>query len=718
MSTLPKINLLVIAALMVAGSHAAHAELNPDDSFGSTDLKPYPSLSFDSWRMRPEFSYSYQPLDCNKAGFSTPAPITRAASSLSYTWHDWSKAMGVPDGSNQYFDDTPGRLSAFNPVQLDLNRLFPGEAKSQTSQLQNYGADQGPVQGTSGGYKNLDEAVRQLFGDKVINDETNTNDILGGAIDENVRAMDRSGFSFGNYNSLNVETPIGGFPGTLSPYVNQQFDLGGTTYSSLMFPDQFTGDVVIRLNDAGITYFSNGCWTVQVPTDPNFRRTGRNGGNSWGAKLDDQWAIKRIGFTDTEDSAWNSVPANAEPVIVAIIDTGLDWHHLDINPETIWRNEREVPANGVDDDQNGYIDDIIGWNFMGKNNRPWDFDGHGTLVAGIIGAAHNDVGIAGINPNARIMVLKGVGNFGTTRPSFIAEAIVYAVDNGAKVINISVGGAHASRMVQAAVDFAHQQGVLVVAAAGNEGIELDDYGPGGGEHVLTVGATHDDNRGTGFANFGDKINIAAPGVDVLSLRARFTDANFRPGPDGAGEYKVGDYYVGDDKRYMRANGTSFSAPIVTGVASLIMAKYPQMTGHEVAQRLMQTASDVDSPGNDKYTGNGMVDARAALSVAADFSVTVAITRVEFVPADAPQFARVFGTIDASEFKRAWMQIGPGENPGAWRYVGPKRKFPIRDGELGTIPISQFSGADLWQVVVNVEHKNGVIKRAVFPITLN
>jgi len=474
--------------------------------------------------------------------------------------------------------------------------------------------------------------------------------------------------------------------------------------------------LVDQLAALGISdYEPNPCRVVLVPTDPNYTRTGRHGGNSWGAKLDDQWAIKRVGFANDESSAWNLVDDTAEPVVVAVIDTGLDWHHLDIDYRSIWRNEGEIADNEIDDDNNGYVDDVIGWDFVEQNNRPWDFDGHGTVVAGIIAAQHNDVGIAGVNPDARVMVLKGINNFGTSRASWLAEAIVYAVDNGARIVNLSVGGEHTSTMEQAALEYAREKGVLVVAASGNEGIELDDFGPGGDDNVLTVGATHDDDRAAGFSNFGDKVDIAAPGVDVLSLRARYTDANYRPGRQAEGEYTVGDNYVGDDKRYLRVSGTSFSTPIVAGIASLVMAKNPQLTGPEVEQILLQTASDVDFPGNDKYTGNGMVDARAALSVGADFSVKAEITSVVLEPADAPVVAHVYGTVDASDFKRAWMQIGPGENPGGWRYVGPKRKYPIRDGELALIPINQFYGSELWQVVINVEHKNGVVKRAVFPI---
>lgn len=523
------------------------------------------------------------------------------------------------------------------------------------------------------------------------------------------------GASFG---SFNFATPSTGLPPGIEPFVSQQLSIDRSNYTTVTFENVYRGIILRGFRDAGITdYQNNGCRKVAVPTDPNYLRTGRNGGNSWGAKEDDQWAIKRVGFTDDADSAWNLVPESAAPTVVAVIDTGLDWHHKDIDANNIWHNADEIPGNGIDDDHNGYVDDVIGWDFLAKSNRPWDFDGHGTVVTGIIAAAHNDAGIAGINPHVKIMVLKGVNNFGTTRASVIAEAIVYAADNAAKVINISVAGPHVSRMEQAAIDYAHKKGALVVAAAGNDGIELDDFGPGGEDDVLTVGATHLDDRAAAFSNYGDRVDIVAPGVDVLSLRARYTDANYRPGGDDEGKYAVGDNYVGPDKRYLHVSGTSFATPIVAGIASLMMSKNPALMADEVRRILLQTAADVDIVGDDKYTGHGMVDARAALSVDKDFSVTAEITNVTFVPADGPQFVRVTGTVDASRFKRAWMQIGPGENPGGWRYVGAKRKFPIIDGTLGTIPIKEFTSSGLWQVVVNVEHNNGVIRRAAFPVEI-
>lgn len=501
----------------------------------------------------------------------------------------------------------------------------------------------------------------------------------------------------------------------------QEFSLDGSTYVTAMGPPADIGYLRIQMTLAGATnIFDNSCRMVLQPTDPHFLRTGRNDGNSWGARLDDQWAIKRVGLSNDRYSAWQAVPADAEPVVVAVIDTGLDWHHRDISADNIWRNPAEYPDNGIDDDGNGYVDDIIGWDFLAGNNKPWDHDGHGTIVSGIIAATqNNDIGIAGINPHVKIMVLKAVNNFGTTRASFLAEAIVYAVDNGAQLINISVGGSRANSVEQAAIRYARNAGVLVIAAAGNDGAELDDFGPGGNDGVLTVGATHVDDRAAAFSNYGDKVDLVAPGVDVLSLRARYTDANFRPNgvDDGDDEYEIGSNFVGEDTRYIRASGTSFSTPIVTGVASLLLARDPQMPTSDVERLLKLTAADVDAAGNDPYTGFGMVDARAALGVDADFFIRADITGLQAMPAEAPQLIQVVGTVDASEFKRAWLQIGPGENPSAWRYVGAKLKFPIIDGALASIPLSQFAGNDLWQVMVNVEHKNGVTRRDLFPIRI-
>jgi subtilisin family serine protease len=519
----------------------------------------------------------------------------------------------------------------------------------------------------------------------------------------------------GNFGSVNVFDGLNGNATEVNPIVNRRLSIDGKPYSSLLFEDYRREPVLNTLRSASLANEPNPCRTVSVPTDPNYRRTGRDGGNSWGKKLDDQWAIKRVGFTNDENSAWRLVQEKSAAVVVAVIDTGLDWHHADLDSASLWRNEDEIADNGTDDDKNGYVDDVIGWNFVAGDNRPWDYDGHGTFVTGIIAARHNDIGIAGVSPNVRIMVLKGVNNFGTTRASWLAESVVYAVDNGARIINLSVGGPHESKMEQAALEYARQKGVLIVAAAGNSGVEIKDFGPGGHDSVLTVGATEVDDRAAGFSNFGDKLDLVAPGVDVLSLRARGTDVNFRPWKNA--EYKMGANVVGDDKRYVRASGTSFSTPIVTATAALVLGNNPKLTGAELANMLTQTATDIESPGRDPRSGFGMINPRAALAVAPDFRVVAKISRVELAPAGAPTAAQVWGTADATHFKRAWLQMGPGENPSAWTFVGQKRKLPIRDGQLATIPLATFVQNGPWTVVVNVEDKNGVVRRDKFLVRI-
>jgi len=359
---------------------------------------------------------------------------------------------------------------------------------------------------------------------------------------------------------------------------------------------------------------------LEPPADPYFLGTG-----SWKQPYEDMWALHRIGFTADSDSAWRLLPAKLTPVTVAIIDTGLDWNHLDLSWDNLWRNPKEIGVTGKVPARGQYQDDVIGWDFVKGNNHPWDYDGHGTFVTGLIAASwNNGAGIAGINPAVRIMVLRALNDFGHTRASYIAEAIVYAADNGARVINVSVGGQGIPQIARKAVEYAVAKGVLIVTAAGNDGIELKDYALAGLDGVITVGASdHDDNRVV-FSNWGRAVDLVAPGIDILSLRARSTDT-LRDIP-GA-RYTPDSAYVGADKRYYVAGGTSFSAPLVTGVASLLFAKDPTLTAVEVKRMILNSARDVGVPGIDQFTGHGVLDARAALAADRNFFIDASISSV-------------------------------------------------------------------------------------------
>jgi subtilisin family serine protease len=438
------------------------------------------------------------------------------------------------------------------------------------------------------------------------------------------------------------------------------------------------------------------------------------GEGSWGQKYPDQWALKRLGFDSNPDSAWRLVRSAADPVVVAVIDTGLDWNHKNIDRSNLWRNPKEIPANGVDDDNNGYVDDIIGWDFFDRDNQPWDYDGHGTMVAGIIAGSWNDKdGIAGVNPFARLMVVKAINNFGHSRASYLAQAIAYAVDNGARVLNLSVGGKEITKVEQAAIDYAYAKGATVVIAAGNEGIDLRNYGIAGSDKVLTVGSTGFDDQRVVFSNWGN-VSVAAPGLDVLSLRARRTDVML--GMEGV-KYTARAAYVGDDKRYYRASGTSFSAPLVTGLVSLMLANDPSLTNREIMALVKSTARDVGTPGVDQYTGYGLIDARAALKAPKDYALLAGINRVEVVQKGATQVVRVHGTADADALKSARIEVGQGETPTSWKSVTAAEPGVGPDSVLGDIPASVLKGATIWQIRVVVEHKNGSTREARFKLTL-
>jgi len=435
---------------------------------------------------------------------------------------------------------------------------------------------------------------------------------------------------------------------------------------------------------------------------------------SWGQKYPDQWALQRIGFNASPQSAWRLVRKNAQPVIVAVIDSGLDWNHRNINWDNLWRNPKEIADNGVDDDKNGYSDDVIGWDFIERDASPWDHDGHGTMIAGIIAGDWKDKdGVAGINPFARLMILKGLNNFGHTRSSYIAEAVAYAVDNGARVINLSLGGKEISEVELAAIDYAYANGAVIVIAAGNEGVDVSKYGVTGSDKVLTVAATGFDDEHLVFSNWG-KVSVSAPGLDVLSLRARRTDTML--GIEGV-TYVAGAAFVGDDRRYYRASGTSFSAPMVTGLASLMIANDPKLTNRQVMAIIKSTARDVGVPGVDQFTGYGVIDARAALKAPRDYFLFAGINRVEVVRKGQSQAVRVHGIANANALKAAQIEIGAGENPTRWKRIGNARKSDREDGVLGDIEASLFRGAKQWTIRLIITHEDGAKREARFSLKL-
>lgn len=442
-----------------------------------------------------------------------------------------------------------------------------------------------------------------------------------------------------------------------------------------------------------------------VPSDPYFHARG-----SWGQNFDDQWGLKRIGFESinrgNKDALW---PRKAKPVIVAVVDSGIDFGHPDLYG-TSWVNLSEIPNNGKDDDGNSLVDDFYGWNFVEDNNNVRDLNGHGTFVAGIIAAAtDNSFGIAGVNPWARIMPVKVTDFSGNGNSIDLAKGISYAAQMGARVINVSVGGDNLTEIEQAAIDFAISQGALVVVAAGNGPVNIKDFSPAGLKGVITVAATDRSDSRLGTSNWGEEVDIAAPGADILSLRAiqtdmlLFEDEKYRPGSN----------IVGKNRFYYYTSGTSFSAAYVTGVASLLFAKNPELTPEQVKQIILHSARDIEVPGWDQLTGYGLVDASAALEASPGFFIESRITSAKAVEEGNKVSLQLIGTAVSDQLKRTWIEIGKGDNPAEWKVVVSGINRSVKEGILGTIPSEEFKGSDEWTIRLITEHRNGKKREARF-----
>lgn len=273
------------------------------------------------------------------------------------------------------------------------------------------------------------------------------------------------------------------------------------------------------------------------------------------------WDVEEINAPEVWSQGYTG-----QGIVVAVIDSGVDYNHFEL-AGNIWTNTDEIPNNGVDDDGNGYIDDIRGWDIVNNDNDPMDFDGHGTHIAGTIAAQENGIGITGIAPNAQIMPVK-IGNFGDFLPINSAAGIYYAVDNGADVINLSFGGFSSSSIEDDAIRYATERGVVVVMAAGNEGLTFPGYPARNADRWgIAVGATDITGRiyyASNYAGSTPLDYVVAPGVDIYSTQLN-DSFSFR-------------------------SGTSMATPHVAGVAALVLSANPSLTSEQVEYIITTTAN--------------------------------------------------------------------------------------------------------------------------------
>lgn len=304
-------------------------------------------------------------------------------------------------------------------------------------------------------------------------------------------------------------------------------------------------------------------------------------------KYEYSWGLERV----NAPQAWKILEMSKE-VVVAVIDSGIDRHHPALEGR-IWINEGEIPGNGVDDDLNGFIDDIHGWDFQdgdADSLSGTSIHMHGTFGAGLIAGLINESGIGGVAPNVKLMdlrILNSKNRFKHRDWSELSRAIHYAIDNGADIINMSfTSSMRPPGEFYAAIKRASEENVMMVGSAGNSASDVQ-Y-PARFEEVIAVGAIDLDNSIADYSNFGSAIDLAAPGTNVESIL---------PG-----------------NQYGTGSGTSWAAAHVSGSIALILSMDPNIALTDLMNRIRKSAIDLGPLGKDETFGVGLIDAAALVSV--------------------------------------------------------------------------------------------------------
>ena len=298
-------------------------------------------------------------------------------------------------------------------------------------------------------------------------------------------------------------------------------------------------------------------------------------------RFPEQWALHNTGQTGgTADAdidapeAWQISTGSAD-IVVAVIDTGVDYNHEDL-ASNMWTNPGEIPGDGLDNDGNGYIDDIYGWDFYNNDNDPWDDHSHGTHCAGIMGAVgNNGIGIAGVNHTVKIMALKFLSAGGSGPTSAAISCVEYAIAEGAYLTSNSWGGGGYSQTLRDAISASDAAGMLFIAAAGNDGYDTDltPHYPSSYDlpNIISVAAT-DHNDALTWSNWGTRsVDLAAP---------------------GAGSGTTGILSTVPGNQYDWKQGTSMACPYISGAAALTWAVYPGLSNSQVKLRILATGDPI------------------------------------------------------------------------------------------------------------------------------
>jgi hypothetical protein len=377
--------------------------------------------------------------------------------------------------------------------------------------------------------------------------------------------------------------------------------------------------------------------------------------------------------------AWEQTPGS-QSVVVGLVDTGIDRDHEDLK-NNIWVNLNEINDNGIDDDGNGYIDDKWGWDFTNNSNNPVDQYGHGTEVAGTMGAVGNNAkGVVGVSWNMSIMDLRVYDAGGSAAWSNIVRAIQYAADMNVNIIHNSYQGNFVGRYapLEDALQYAHDRGIVLIAPAGNYNHDALDNLPSSSQYTIAVAAMDQNNLrsiwGAQASNYGEKIDVTAPGTNILSSKSRYTPAC--------------GYSANLNPNYCVFSGTSLSSPHVTGLVALLLVKNPNLTPEEIRQILRITATDLGPAGKDSDFGYGRINGAAALTRASQKPLA------PFIDSPKPYSSitgaiEILGTASGTNFLRYTVELGLGRSPSIWR-LEINSSAPVTSNVLATIQTSNYT----------------------------
>ena len=393
--------------------------------------------------------------------------------------------------------------------------------------------------------------------------------------------------------------------------------------------------------------------------------------------ISQQWALSKIDAF----SAWN-ITEGSDSIIIGVIDTGVDFLHPDL-VDNIYINKRETgvdgfgndkKSNGIDDDDNGFVDDYQGWNFTDRTGFPFDSTGgdyltwdnypmdennfsHGTAVSGIIAAStNNGKGIAGVAPKIKVMNLRAFDPDGYGEEDDVSAAILYAIENGVKVINMSFGDVSYSYVLRDVIRYAYSKNVVMVASSGNSN-SIQLHYPSSYDEVISVGNSTPEDYVSSSSNYGSTLDLVAPGTEIITTARKGSYASF--------------------------NGTSAAAPFVSASAGLILSQ-KTFSNEEIKQIIKSTCDDIDASGWDIKSGAGRLNLFKALKTLSPSIVKFDYPQQDF--ATAIDSINISATILSPYFDSFDVMFGVGLNPDFWQTILTNQKNQILNQELGTIDL--------------------------------